>query len=705
MSRIKVTFRQKQIILMLIENGNVPKTIKDISIELNVSSRTIVRELPFIEKFLFENDFKFIKKSGVGIFIDESYDKLNFLKELLENEYSVNKLSKNNRITYILESILGSNSPIKSAYFLNKFKISYSTFIKDLNSLKSILKKFDLLLIQKKGFGIYIKGTEEKIREILSYLIYEKFSDENLFLNIKNVLTYNYGNEGILKFIDEDTIELCDLIVNKAFDNFKLCFSEKVYVSLIIHLSLSVERIKKKLYCDFKEEVLNKFKKYFEFDVSKFIMNEVKKEFLVDINDSDICYIAMHLRAHKICENNFKDSEDFDFKNLDKIKIAGDIVSKVEKILNIYLGDCEGLIKNLSTHLGPAISRLVMKMNIRNPFLHMMKTQYKEIFDATYLACEVLENIVLCKVPESEVAYITMHIVAAYESKMRLKFKFRVLVCCETGVRVSRFLSNKIMKEFPNILVVGIIPSSKVIYEVKNKMVDFIISTVDIENYDNYIKINPKFTLKDILLINNKLEEIFKIKSKIKNTCYEKNKFIDIDCINEMGNIIKFIEKEFQVKRLHVNGDLKDLIREFVNNTVDVYRDEIYNEVLNRELLSSTFVKELGIILLHTVSEFSENIFIGSYFLKCNLNIYDGEVEIVFYFIIPKKLNTKTLRNIIGELTSSLVKDDNFINLIKSQNIYNVRKYIQNILFNYYVNELKEHIKNFENVISFEEEF
>ena len=247
MSRIKVTFRQKQIILMLIENGNVPKTIKDISIELNVSSRTIVRELPFIEKFLFENDFKFIKKSGVGIFIDESYDKLNFLKELLENEYSVNKLSKNNRITYILESILESNSPIKSAYFLNKFKISYSTFIKDLNSLKSILKKFDLLLIQKKGFGIYIKGTEEKIREILSYLIYEKFSDENLFLNIKNILTYNYGNEGILKFIDEDTIELCDLIVNKAFDNFKLCFSEKVYVSLIIHLSLSVERIKKKL--------------------------------------------------------------------------------------------------------------------------------------------------------------------------------------------------------------------------------------------------------------------------------------------------------------------------------------------------------------------------------------------------------------------------------------------------------------------------
>lgn len=51
MSKLKLTFRQKQIILILIDNFKNPKRIKDISNELNVSSRTIMRELHLIEEF------------------------------------------------------------------------------------------------------------------------------------------------------------------------------------------------------------------------------------------------------------------------------------------------------------------------------------------------------------------------------------------------------------------------------------------------------------------------------------------------------------------------------------------------------------------------------------------------------------------------------------------------------------------------------
>ncbi len=62
-----------------------------------------------------------------------------------------------------------------------------------------------------------------------------------------------------------------------------------------------------------------------------------------------------------------------------------------------------------------------MNMNIRNSFLGMMKTEYKEIFDATKKACLVLENVISREVPDSEVGYITMHIVAAYERKAPIK--------------------------------------------------------------------------------------------------------------------------------------------------------------------------------------------------------------------------------------------------------------------------------------------
>ena len=81
MSKLKLTFRQKQIILILIDNFKNPKRIKDISNELNVSSRTIMRELHLIEEFFDEREILFVKKSGVGIFLDGEYEKINKLRE------------------------------------------------------------------------------------------------------------------------------------------------------------------------------------------------------------------------------------------------------------------------------------------------------------------------------------------------------------------------------------------------------------------------------------------------------------------------------------------------------------------------------------------------------------------------------------------------------------------------------------------------
>lgn len=702
MSKTKITFRQRAIILMLIENGAYPKRIKDIAYALGISSRTVLRELVFVEKFLFEENIKFVKKSGVGIFIDEDLNKLNYLKNFLDKKYLVNGISKNERVLSILESILEGNSVIKSVYFLNRFKISYATFIKDLNYLRGILKKFNLDLIQRKGIGIYINGPEEKIREVISYLIYEKFSGKNLFLNIKNILDFKY--EEILKFIDRDMVNKCSLIVDKAFEKFNLDFSEKAYTSVVVHLSLCIYRMKKDLYCEFSEKALGELNKCFEFNISNFIMEEAKKKFSVNENLSEVCYITMHLRAHSISRKNFN-SNDFDFENLDNVKIAGDIIGRVEKILGISLSDCVGLVKNLSIHLGPSINRLMMNMNIRNPFLDMIKSEYRDIFNATYLACEVLEKIVFSRIPESEVAYITMHIVAAYESKKKLKFTHRVLICCETGMGVSRFLSNKIMSNFPNILVVGVVSSSKIIEEIKNYRADFVISTVDIENYENYIKVSPRFTFNDIALINKMISNNSPMNLEFKDEDNREEEFINIDFINEMGSLVKLIKQDFKIGKLSASGGLEGLVQEFAFKTLDKYADEIFLEILNREKLSSTFVKELDLILLHTISEFSEKIFIGSYFLNSNMKIYDGVVKVIFYFVIPKKLNTKILRDIIGELTSSLVKDNNFTNLVKSFDENEVRKYIERILNNYYVSELKEYINKFERFHKVKEDF
>ena len=66
MKKEKLTLRQKKIIEILIyEENNMPLTISHVSDKLKVSRRTILREMPYVEKWLKDNNFKFIKKPGI----------------------------------------------------------------------------------------------------------------------------------------------------------------------------------------------------------------------------------------------------------------------------------------------------------------------------------------------------------------------------------------------------------------------------------------------------------------------------------------------------------------------------------------------------------------------------------------------------------------------------------------------------------------
>lgn len=693
MGKIKITFRQKQIILILIENFKKPKRIKDISEELNVSSRTIIRELYVIDKFFDERNILFVKKSGVGIFLEGDYERINKLREELNLENSLSKYSRNDRVMFILENILYSQT--KSNLFLNKFKISYSTFSKDLEYIKSkILIKFNLKLITKKGLGMYIEGSEEKLRELSSYLFREKFSGRNLYLML---ISSSYNLQHDFLKVPDNHLKIINNIVEETFQLFNIKLLQKAYTSIMVHLIITFCRIKESYNCEFSRYKIEEFKDSIEFNISKVMLNKIGEEFGLFVDDFDICYISMHLKANNICGYYGEYGYDFNFDRLDKIKISGDIVGKVQKILGISLMDSSDLIKNLSIHLGPAISRLFMNMNIRNSFLEMIKSEYREIFDATKKACSVLENIIFKEVPESEVGYITMYIAAAYEKKLQSKFKYRILIYSEGERGVSYFLNNRIKKEFPNIVIVNTIDSFDLLKISYDRNIDFIISTSDIKDDMNYVKVGVNLSISDILAINDKIKNIFKLKCKDLKSFGNKNKSLDIEGISYLGNIVRFIEDNFKIGEIETFGSIQNIIKDFTNKTLSYNREEIFDEILKKEMTLSSYVKDLGIIILHTISKFSREIFIGSYILNEEISFCNGKLNLIFYFIIPEAINTKVLRGVIGELTSNLVKDYTFIDILKKRDIIPIKEYIKNILSIYYVEELKRIIDKFEN--------
>ena len=79
-----LTSRQRDIIRILSKTAGNPIPVGAVSEKLDVSSRTVLRELPAIEKWLDENDFTFIRKPGVGLSIDEDPESIKLLQELLD---------------------------------------------------------------------------------------------------------------------------------------------------------------------------------------------------------------------------------------------------------------------------------------------------------------------------------------------------------------------------------------------------------------------------------------------------------------------------------------------------------------------------------------------------------------------------------------------------------------------------------------------
>ena len=106
MKRKKISPRQKEIILLLAQNAsNKPITISEVAKELNISTRTVLRDMTKIESWLDENDFKFIKKPGVGIYLDETLDSKQFIIELLQEEKIEKSYTKEERKKFILSPL------------------------------------------------------------------------------------------------------------------------------------------------------------------------------------------------------------------------------------------------------------------------------------------------------------------------------------------------------------------------------------------------------------------------------------------------------------------------------------------------------------------------------------------------------------------------------------------------------------------------
>ena len=174
---INFSARQKFILNTIIEKG--PLNIKDLSQEIDVSNRTISREILAINNLLSDEEIAIHENSSILNITGEEKN-LKHLQKSLGGIPLQWLLTQDQRMIFITAQLLMANEPYKSAYFSYQFNVVEGTISLYMDKIERLLNIHNMSLSRKRGYGLIIEGSEWNKRNLFIELLYEYKSIDEL---------------------------------------------------------------------------------------------------------------------------------------------------------------------------------------------------------------------------------------------------------------------------------------------------------------------------------------------------------------------------------------------------------------------------------------------------------------------------------------------------------------------------------------------
>lgn len=696
---MELNSRTKAIIEHLLKSDTYV-TYDELGQELNVSSRTISREIKEVEAWFLDKDIEIVKKPRKGIIVSASTPtKLSLLDELAMN--TIYKIyTQKERLDFILLELIHDEEPIKQFYFASLLNVSEATISHDLDKLTPVLDDHALKLIRKPGVGIYLEGVESQKRQLLTSILYEYYDKEKLFTMTKQEIAQpttkrivvDQTKERLLNMVDKNTLIKLENIVNDASSDYDYPLTDISRVGLIVHLAISIQRIKQHEEIEIESSVLDSLKNSNEYKLSLQISNKVEKEFNVVIPESENGYITMHLKGARV--KSFSNDKEYVFSNFELVRMTNHIIKCASERSGIDLSHDQQLLIGLITHLKPVLIRLKLHLTIRNPLLKDIKDRYPKYFELAIECQKFIENELDVSIPEEETAFLAMHIGSAVErQKGKQKRKIRVVVTCTTGIGSSKMLTARLNQEFDVFEIVDTISSLNLNKEdLEKRKIDLIISTIKNNDFPlPSIVVSPMLNTKDVDYIQNYISKL-------------DFKTIDEELIVEK-NVVSKVKSNIEIKdhKEFIRNTVKysEHILKLVNNTkvyqlnTTNFKDFLYKygleyedpklaarvkqSLLKREKIGSTIIKEHGLMLLHSKCDGLTEMQVSIIKLDNGFVYKKYMIHSVIVLLVDSDADYEEIE-IISQISKNLIEDKNFIEVIKNKSENDIVNYIEYIM-------------------------
>lgn len=676
-----LTVRQKFILNNLIEKG--PLNIKGLSQQIDVSERTILREVSSINNWMKQYDLR-IADSGGKIQINGSSKALENIRELFDGIPHLWMLTQEQRQVLITAQLLLSKEPIKSAYFSYQFNVVEGTIIFYLDKIESWLRTKNLNLVRRRGYGLEVEGSDWNKRNAFAELLYNYKSISELLAFLYEDSSDYLLNTFFRVTFGEELILKVKRILKKLYSKDNIPAADDVgYFGAFIHLLLAIERTNSNIPIELPEYLVSDT---LSLDDVSFIrkVDRLLEENGIKLPDSELAYLAIHLNG----DNNIN-KEDSGPKELgfDLDESIREIVNIVCRKLNVNIECDEQLTMGLKQHINPALYRLTMGLEVRNPVINEIREYYSELFEAVDYACRLVFSKYNLAIPPNELGYVTMHIGAAIERQHVYESRLHVLIICPNGISTARILCSRLRSRFPEIDEIDVCSLRDMDEKIRDGY-DLVLSTVDInkELYSEITVISPLMHDKDVEKIS------VLIKGKTGSTKNMNKKLTEVFDLEEAESGDDFdtadnLLKNFRIKKVRadsIQAAIKTISDELHSSGFIGKSSTVERQIRNREEKGSVVIPGSHVALIHIRTEEIETPFVGVYRLEHfiemkSIGISRESVDTIFV-MLARRNESSYILEILGKISVAMVEDSSFTNILRLGDIIDIRNELVEII-------------------------
>ena len=675
---MELTPRIRQIILYLL-NAEQPATDSEVADALGVSKRTILREADYISGILKGYDLMFVRKKGEGSQIEGSAENKQRLLEAVKSHSDQIVSDKEKRRELLKLELLRNREPQKLFYYSDMFGVSEATISNDLEAISEWAKECHLSIIRKPGYGIALSGSEKSYRTAMQRFVTE---------NMKNEKRGNAG-DNIYLLMNEEILSDVEKVLERLEEPYLHLLTNDAYVGLLVHLAVAVERI--------KEGALVSMETYdarFDngYDIAKNIAGALEEEFGIEIPESEVNNILLHIKGAKLNYTSDAIGES-GILTEELMGIVNGMIDVMDPDFARELRCEEDFIRGLMVHLEPALYRMKNEMTISNPLLAEIKSEYPDIYADCQRAAEVITKKTGLVPGDAEVGYLAMHFGAAREkidSRKKKKRTVNIGVVCASGFGVAQLMMAKLKSHFADW---DIVLKAYGIDEISQHTVsrtDFFISSIAVDDLGvDYCLVNPLITQRDILQISVKIDEYASMPARQENNDFTRQ----LDEINNIITRIKGIIRRYHHLVVSEDMTLESLIRLLAADITDTSKAAavLTADILLREQVMSQLFPEIGIALFHCRSKAVKECQIITAGVDEKSSFKDEKlsgIRAALCMTMPVDDNRQQNAEMLGRVSSAIIEDDRFLEAIKCGNEEMIQDKLQEILKSYFTEQL-----------------